>query len=149
MPDSGFFSYRFGQIPLAWEWSMRNLINPRATWTFSEANYFWWSWVLFSALHGLATGGLRRLYPIAEGKFGVKQIFFFGAVQVAVHFLLLDLINPVLYRLFSDGAPMYYTLLAFGNYLMISNMYMLSIIGLPLVFIYARVKKSLQQNDTS
>ena len=48
----------------------------------------WWSWVLSSALFGLAIGSFRKSYKIEEGGFGVKQAVFFNGIQIVSNILV-------------------------------------------------------------
>ena len=48
----------------------------------------WWSWIISSALFGLAVGSCRKMYQTEEGKFGVKQAVIFNGIQIAANALV-------------------------------------------------------------
>ena len=48
----------------------------------------WWSWVISSALFGLAIGACWKFFRIEEGGFGVKQAIIFNGIQIAVNILV-------------------------------------------------------------
>jgi energy-coupling factor transport system substrate-specific component len=42
----------------------------------------WWSWIIASAIFGLAVGSLWKLYKVDEGGFGIKECITFNIVQI-------------------------------------------------------------------
>ena len=56
----------------------------------------WWSWVICSALFGLAVGIFRGLYKIEEGGFGFKQCVWFNVVQIATNAIVWGVVAPTL-----------------------------------------------------
>jgi len=56
----------------------------------------WWTWVVCSALFGLSIGLFRKLYPIEEGKFGLRQIVGFNIVQAVTNIVVWIGIAPTL-----------------------------------------------------
>ena len=45
----------------------------------------WWSWIISSAVFGLAVGSCWKKYQIDEGKFGVYQAVIFNAMQITAN----------------------------------------------------------------
>ena len=56
----------------------------------------WWSWVICSALFGLAAGLFRKFYKVEEGGFGVRQIVLFNVVQIITNAAVWGLAAPLL-----------------------------------------------------
>jgi energy-coupling factor transport system substrate-specific component len=56
----------------------------------------WWTWVIGSALFGLAVGFFWKLYKIEEGGFGIKQCLFFNGIQIAANLVIWVAIAPTL-----------------------------------------------------
>jgi class 3 adenylate cyclase/uncharacterized membrane protein len=62
----------------------------------------WWSWVISSALFGLAVGFFWDLFKIEEGKFGVKQTLLFNGVQIianiAAYVFIARILDLIIYN---------------------------------------------------
>jgi|GEM_PF-20945 len=56
----------------------------------------WWTWVVCSALFGFSVGLFRKLYPIEEGYFGLRQIVGFNIVQALTNIVVWIGIAPTL-----------------------------------------------------
>jgi energy-coupling factor transport system substrate-specific component len=48
----------------------------------------WWSWIISSAIFGLAIGYFWKMYLSENGKFGIKQAVIFNGVQIAANVLV-------------------------------------------------------------
>ena len=48
----------------------------------------WWSWVISSALFGLAIGSCWKMYRAEDGGFGLKQACIFNGIQIAANILV-------------------------------------------------------------
>jgi class 3 adenylate cyclase/uncharacterized membrane protein len=62
----------------------------------------WWSWVLSSALFGLAVGAFRKFYDVYKERFGVKHAFIFNTVQFVANILSYVFIARLLDLFFYD-----------------------------------------------
>jgi energy-coupling factor transport system substrate-specific component len=56
----------------------------------------WWTWVIGSALFGLAVGFFWKLYKIENGGFGIKECLLFNGVQIAANLVVWAAIAPTL-----------------------------------------------------
>jgi len=56
----------------------------------------WWTWVVGSALFGLAVGIFWKLYRIEEGAFGMKQAVIFNVIQILTNLVVWVGIAPTL-----------------------------------------------------
>lgn len=45
----------------------------------------WWSWIIASAVFGLAMGFVKKKIDIENGSFGKKEILLFNAAQIIAH----------------------------------------------------------------
>ena len=48
----------------------------------------WWSWIISSAIFGLAIGSFRKLFRIEEGGFGVKEAVAFNGIQIVTNIVV-------------------------------------------------------------
>jgi energy-coupling factor transport system substrate-specific component len=56
----------------------------------------WWTWVIGSALFGLAVGSCWKFFKLNEGGFGVKECITFNVVQIAANAIVWVGIAPTL-----------------------------------------------------
>ena len=56
----------------------------------------WWSWILASALLGLAIGCFWKFFQIEDGEFGMKQAVVFNGIQVIGNIIAYVFIAPAL-----------------------------------------------------
>jgi len=68
-------------------------------WDFGEV---WWSWVIASALFGLAVGFFRKWFKIEEGKFGLTEALIFNGVQAianaAAYVFIARILDLIMYK---------------------------------------------------
>jgi energy-coupling factor transport system substrate-specific component len=98
----------------------------------------WWSWVISSALYGLAVGCLYRLYRVEEGTFGVKQAVMFNVVQIAANAVVWMGIAPTLdILIYQEPADKVF---AQGLAAGLSNIVTVLVLGTALVIGYAKTR---------
>ena len=96
----------------------------------------WWTWVIGSALFGLAVGFFFKRYKINEGGFGVKQAITFNIVQILANLAVWVVIAPTLDILvYSEPAnKVYLQGLVAGS----TNALVVLILGTLLIFGYTK-----------
>ncbi|MCL2271578.1 MAG: ECF-type riboflavin transporter substrate-binding protein [Treponema sp.] len=98
----------------------------------------WWTWVIGSALFGLAVGFFWKRYKIEEGGFGLKQCLLFNGVQIGANLLVWAAIAPTLdILIYAEPADKVYLQ---GLVAAASNIVIVLILGSLLAFGYSKTR---------
>ena len=98
----------------------------------------WWTWVIGSALYGLAIGFFWKLYKIEEGAFGIKEAVFFNGIQIGANLLVWVVIAPTLdILIYQEPADKVFLQ---GLVAAVLNIVVVLILGTLLAFGYSKTK---------
>jgi energy-coupling factor transport system substrate-specific component len=98
----------------------------------------WWSWILSSALFGLAVGLFWKSYNAEEGGFGLKQCLVFNGVQIVANIIAWVFIARTLDLLIYNEPFELVSLQAFVAAGL--NIAVVLILGSLIVFCYSKIK---------
>ena len=98
----------------------------------------WWSYVIASALFGLAVGYFRKMYRIEEGRFGVKEALIFNGVQaianILAYFFIARTLSMIMFKE-SFGTITMMGIVAAGI-----NIPVILVLGTLLIIVYIKFK---------
>jgi energy-coupling factor transport system substrate-specific component len=99
----------------------------------------WWSWVISSALFGLAIGSCWKMYQIEEGRFGVMQAVIFNGIQIAanalVYVFIARTLDMIMYQEpFGKVSLQGFAAAGFNSAVVL-------ILGTPLIIVYTKIKR--------
>ncbi|MDR0357109.1 MAG: ECF-type riboflavin transporter substrate-binding protein [Clostridiales Family XIII bacterium] len=98
----------------------------------------WWSWVIASGVTGFIYGISFKFLKVGEGKFGVKGILIYNAVQIAANAAAWILVAPILdIVVYAEPVSLVFTQ---GAIAFVMNSISAGVIGTGLLAIYAATR---------
>lgn len=107
----------------------------------------WWTWIICSALIGVAFGFIGKKFKLEEGIFTKKDIIYFNVLQVISNAVIWGLVAPTLdVIIYAEPANKVYTQ---GVISLLSNSVATGVVGTLLMIAYAasRTKKGSLSKD--